>query len=63
MSADTKIMVRVLKTHDEIVEIYALHLDDAKEQARRMDGVVTVLECWYPEDKPNEERAVNNELD
>ena len=53
MGAETKIIVRVLKTHEELVEVYAVTRLDAEAEARRMEGVVAVLESGYPEDMPN----------
>ena len=52
MGAETKIMVRVLKTHEEIVEVYAVTRLDAEAQARQIEGVVAVLDSSYPEDEP-----------
>jgi hypothetical protein len=53
MRSETKIIVRVLKTHEEIVEIYGVTRLEAEAEARRMEGVVAVLESGYPEDMPN----------
>ena len=53
MGAETKIVVRVLKTYEALVEVYAVTRLEAEEEARRMDGVVAVLESGYPEDMPN----------
>lgn len=50
MGAETKIIVRVLKSHEEFLEVYALTRLDAEAQARRTEGVIAVLESGYPED-------------
>lgn len=61
MGAETKIIVRVLKTHEEIIELYAVTRMEAEAEARRIEGVVAVLECGYPEDMPNADVGGLNE--
>ena len=61
MGAETKIVVRVLKTHEETVEVYAVTPLQAEAEARRMDGVVAVLESGYPEDMPNSAICLKSE--
>jgi hypothetical protein len=53
MGAETKIIVRVLKAYEETVEVYAVTRLEAEAEARRMEGVVAVLESGYPEDMSN----------
>lgn len=50
MGAETKIIVRVLKTHEEDVGVYAVTRLEAEAEARRIKGVVAVLESGYPEE-------------
>lgn len=52
MGAETKIIVRVLKTHEELIEVYATDRLAAEARARLVDGVAAVLESGYPEDMP-----------
>ena len=51
--AETKVIVRVLKTHEELVEVYARNRLEAEAEAMLVDGVIAVLEIGYPEDMPN----------
>jgi hypothetical protein len=53
MGAETKIIVCVLRTHEETIEVYAVTRLEAELEARRIEGVVAVLESWYPENIPN----------
>jgi hypothetical protein len=53
MGAETKIIVRVLRTHEETIEVHAVTRLEAEAEARRMEGVVAVLESGYPENIPN----------
>jgi hypothetical protein len=55
MGAETKIIVRVLRAHEETIEVYAVTRLEAEAEAHRMEGVVAVLESGYPENMPNEE--------
>lgn len=47
MSAETTVFVRVLKTYEAWVAVSAVTLDEAREKAERLPGVVKVLECGY----------------
>lgn len=47
MSARTTIYVRVLKTYDEWIEVQAVTLDEAKEEAEKLPDVARVLETSY----------------
>ena len=47
MGAETTVYVRVIKTHDEWIEVQAVTLDDAIKQAERLPGVVHVREASY----------------
>jgi hypothetical protein len=60
MGAEIKIIVRVLRTYEEAVEVYAETRLEAEYEARRMEGVVAVLESGYPEDMPNLPPCVND---
>ena len=57
MGAATEVFVKVIKSHEEWVSVHAVTLDDAKEQARRMPGVICVLDaCYEPEmDEPRDQ--------
>jgi hypothetical protein len=47
MGANVPVYCRVLKTHEEWVEISAVTLDDAREEAEHIPGVIRVLETTY----------------
>ena len=47
MSARTTIYVRVLKTYDEWIEVQAVTLTEAREEAEKLPGVVHVMEVSY----------------
>ena len=47
MGANVPIKVKVLRLVEETVEIYAVTLDAAKDEARTMPGVAHVLEATY----------------
>jgi hypothetical protein len=53
MGAETKIIVRVLRAYEETIEVHAVTRLEAETEARRMEGVVAVLESGYPENIPN----------
>jgi hypothetical protein len=48
MSANTKIIVKVLKTVESEIEISALTLDEAEKKAQKLEGVIKVLKSFYP---------------
>ena len=48
MGASTKILVKVLMTREETIEVYAVTRLDAEADARSMDGVIAVLGSAYP---------------
>jgi hypothetical protein len=47
MGAETTIFVRVLKSHDEWIEVQAVTLDEATEKAEKIPGVIRVMEVSY----------------
>lgn len=47
MSANRPFYVRVLKTYDEWIEVQAITMDEAGEEAMRQPGVARVLEISY----------------
>jgi hypothetical protein len=47
MGAETRVYVRVLKAYDEWIEVSAITLDDAKEKAESLPGVIRVMETSY----------------
>lgn len=47
MGAETTIHVRVLKTHEEWVEVQAVTMEEAGDAAMRLPGVCRVLEIAY----------------
>ena len=50
MSAETRVYARVVKTHEETIEVSAVTLDEAKTIAASMPGVVHVLHTTYDKD-------------
>jgi hypothetical protein len=51
MGAETTVYVRVLKTHEEWIEVSAVTLTDAELKAWQEKGVTEVLETSY--DRPS----------
>ena len=51
MSACTRIIVKVLKTYEDTIDIYAETRLEAEAEARTRNGVVAVLESYYPEEE------------
>jgi hypothetical protein len=50
MGANTTVYVRVLRTHEDCLEVSAVTLDEAEEIAQRSVGVVAVLGSTYERD-------------
>lgn len=49
MGAETKIIVRVLIAHEELIEVYATTLLEAEAEARKTEGVIEVKGSYYAE--------------
>lgn len=47
MGAETKITVKFIKTVEDEIEVQAVTLEEAREQVRKIPGVVLVLEAGY----------------
>lgn len=47
MSANTNWLVRVIKTHFENIEISAVTSEEAKEEAKKLLGVIAVEEVMW----------------
>jgi hypothetical protein len=47
MGAETTVYVRVLKTHEEWIEVSAVTLDEAKFEASKLPNVAAVLDAHY----------------
>jgi hypothetical protein len=52
MGAETTVYVRVLKTHEEWIEVSAVTLADAELKAWQQKGVAEVLETSYERPSP-----------
>jgi len=50
MSANTAIRVRVLRTYEDEILVYALTLEEAEDQIRNSGNVTEVLGSEYVED-------------
>jgi hypothetical protein len=51
MGAETKVMVKVLRLTEDIIEVHAVCLADALTEAEKEPGVAKVLSAWYPNDE------------
>lgn len=47
MSANTTVYVRVLKTHEEWIEVSAVTLEEAEREASKLPNVAYVLGAHY----------------
>jgi hypothetical protein len=50
MSAETRIRVRVLRAAEEWITVSAVTRLDAEMEARKIPGIIAVLEACYEED-------------
>ena len=51
MSAETKVMVHVLKSYHDIIEVSAVSLSEAREIAEKLPHVIAILDVHYPYEK------------
>jgi hypothetical protein len=54
VGASTRIWVQVEVTKTEWREVYATTLDEAREKAHSLPGVIDVLGAYYPDDSTDE---------
>jgi hypothetical protein len=55
VSAETRILVEVLRVVKDRVEVSAVTLHEARSIAECLPGVARVLRAYYPEDAPTTE--------
>jgi hypothetical protein len=51
MGAETKIKVRVIRTHEDVIEVSAVTLAEAEAIAMREPDVAHVIEAFYPDEE------------
>lgn len=53
MGADTLVWVQVEVTETKWVDVYAVTLDEAREKAHSLPGVIDVLDAIYADSAPD----------